>query len=196
VRLSIADSRNLSRRDLWFVLFLAGSLTVSWKPLRTLFSFALTHDYASHVILIIPVSAYLIYLKRGEIFFAEKTGPLPGSVLFLTGTILWWFAEDRAVATFRDSELSLLILGIVIIWISGFVFCYGAHAFARGRFPLLISLIAGTNSSNCNLKDHLFSSSWVFGGGLRAAAALLGSSAQAGVHLTAPYARHRSGKAM
>jgi exosortase len=141
VRLSNADSRNLSRRDLWFVLFLAGSVIVFWKPLRTLFSFSLTHDYASHVILIIPVSAYLIYLKRSEIFFTEKTGPLAGSVLFLTGTILCWFAEDPAEATFRDNELSLVILAIVIIWISGFVFCYGAHAFARGRFPLLFLLL-------------------------------------------------------
>jgi exosortase len=141
VRLSIADSRNLSRRDLWFVLFLAGSVIVFWKPLRTLFSSSLTHDYASHVILIIPVSAYLIYLKRSEIFFTVKTGPLAGSVLFLAGTILCWFAEDPTEATFRDNELSLVILAIVIIWISGFVFCYGTHAFAKGRFPLLFLLL-------------------------------------------------------
>jgi len=140
--LSTADPRSqLSQRDLWFVLFMAGSLAVVWKPLRTLFSFSLTHDYASHVTLIIPVSAYLIYLKRSEIFFTVRTGPLPGSVLFLTGTILWWFVENFAASTFRDNELSLVILAIVIIWISGFVFFYGPHAFARGRFPLLFLLL-------------------------------------------------------
>jgi len=31
-----------------------------------------------------------------------------GSILFLTGTILWWLAEKYAVSPLRDNELSLI----------------------------------------------------------------------------------------
>jgi exosortase len=142
VRLSTADQQShLSRRDFGFVLLIAASVAVFWKPLRSLFSFSLTRDYASHIILIVPVSAYLTYLKRTEIFSTVKTGVIPGSILFLTGTILWWLAEKSAVSPLRDNQLSLITLAIVVIWISGFIFCYGTRAFAMNRFPLLFLLL-------------------------------------------------------
>jgi exosortase len=126
---------------LGFVLFLAASVVVFWMPLRNLFSFSVIHDYASHIIFIVPVSAYLIYLHRGEVFAAVKNGIIPGSILFLIGTVLWWLAEKSAVSPLRDNELSLATLGIVVIWIAGFIFFYGTRAFAMGRFPLLFLLL-------------------------------------------------------
>jgi hypothetical protein len=36
----------------------------------------------------------------------QETGT--GSILFLTGTILWWLAEKYAVSPLRDNELSLI----------------------------------------------------------------------------------------
>src|ERR1700758_5367861 len=65
VRLPNADRRSkLLRRDGCFVLFLAASVVFFWAPLNNLISFSLTRDYASHIILVVPVSASLIYLKR------------------------------------------------------------------------------------------------------------------------------------
>ena len=58
----------LSRRHLSFLLFFVGSLFVFWKPLNGLIRFSLTHDYGSHIILVVPASAYIIYVKRREIF--------------------------------------------------------------------------------------------------------------------------------
>jgi exosortase len=140
--LSPADRQiELVRRHLSFAFFLIGSVAVFWMPLKNLFSFSLTQDYASHIILIAPVSAYLIYLKRREIFSTVQAGLLAGSVLFLTGTILWWLAEKYATSQLRDNQLSVVTLGIVLIWMSGFIFCYGTHAFAMGRFPLLFLLL-------------------------------------------------------
>jgi len=110
-------------------------------PLRNLFSLSVIHDYASHIIFIVPVSAYLIYLYRGEVFATVKNGIIPGSIIFVIGTVLWWLAEKSAVSPLRDNELSLVALAIVIIWISGFIFFYGTRAFAMGRFPLLFLLL-------------------------------------------------------
>jgi len=142
VRLPNADRRSsLLRRDWGFVLFLAASVVVFWAPLNNLISFSLTQDYASHIILVVPVSACLIYLKRNEISTLVRSGVVPGSILFLIGTVLWWLAEKSAVSSVRDNQLSLLTFAIVVIWISGFIFCYGPRAFVMARFPLLFLLL-------------------------------------------------------
>jgi exosortase len=138
---TFSSRSKLSARDLGFLIFLAASVAVFWKPLKHLFTFSLTQDYATHIILIVPVSAGLIYLKRGDVFFIVRTAPLPGSVLFFTGTILWYFAARCASWPFLDLELSLITLVIVLVWISGFILFFGMHAFAMARFPLLFLLL-------------------------------------------------------
>jgi exosortase len=138
---TLSPRSKLSARDLGFLIFLTASVAFFWKPLKHLFTFSLTQDYATHIILIVPVSAGLIYLKRSDVFSSVRTAPLPGSVLFLTGTILWCFAARCASWPFLDLELSLITLAIVLIWISGFILFYGMHAFAMARFPLLFLLL-------------------------------------------------------
>ena len=142
VRLPNADQQSsLSRRDWGFVLFLAASVAVFWMPLKTLLSFSLSRDYASYIVLIIPVSAYFIYLKRNEIFSAMRTGVVPGSILFLVGGVLWWLAGKSPAFSVHENQLSLVTLAIVVIWIAAFILCYGTRAFAVARFPLLFLLL-------------------------------------------------------
>jgi exosortase len=140
-RLSTADQhRQLLRRHLSFLLFVVGSLFVFWKPLSGLISFSLTHDYGSHIILVAPVSAYIIYRKRREIFSKLQSGLLAGSMLFLAGAIFYWFSHRRALTFLPSDYESAEILAMVVLWMSGFVLAYGAQAFARARFPLLFLL--------------------------------------------------------
>lgn len=110
-------------------------------PLKTLLSFSLSRDYASYIVLIIPVSAYFIYLKRNEIFSAMRTGIVPASILFLVGGVLWWLAEKSPAFSVHENQLSLVTLAIVVIWIAAFILCYGTRAFAVARFPLLFLLL-------------------------------------------------------
>jgi exosortase len=141
-KLSIPDKQNdLFRRHLGFLLFVVGFVLVFWMPLRRLISFSLTHDYGSYIIFVVPASAYLIYLKRHEIFSSVQADLRAGSVLFLAGTILWWLAERYSPPSPQGDYLSLVILAIVIIWMSGFIFCYGTRAFTIGTFPLLFLLL-------------------------------------------------------
>src|SRR5579859_4007141 len=86
VRLSTsAQPDKLSRRDWAFTLFLTASVVAFWTPLSSLVRFSLSQDYASHIILIIPISAFLIYRQRSEIFSAVKTAALAGILLFFAG---------------------------------------------------------------------------------------------------------------
>jgi len=139
--LSSADQHSeLLRRHLCFLVLVICSLFVFWKPLSGLISFSLTHDYGSHIILVAPASAYIVYLKRREIFSNLQSGLLAGSVLFLAGATFYWFSH-RWVLTFLPSDYeSAEILAIVMLWISGFILSYGTIAFATARFPLLFLL--------------------------------------------------------
>ena len=138
--MSTADKESeLFRRHLGFALFVVGSVLVFWMPLKKLISFSLTHDYGSHVIFVVPASGYLIYLKRREVFSRVQVSVFTGSSLFLAGTISGWEAHiySRAQSDYFPVE----ILALVVLWLSGFMFCYGTRAFQTARFPLLFLLL-------------------------------------------------------
>ena len=137
---TIDQQSELFRRHLGFTLFLVGTVIVFWTFLQSLLRYSLTNDIATHMILVVPVSAYLFYLKRKQIFSNVRTGIVPGSLLFLSAVILWWLDKQHVIFLELDGELSLVMLAIVILWMSGFIFFYGPHAFVKGCFPLLFLL--------------------------------------------------------
>ena len=126
----------LRRRHLMFVIFSLASLALFWIPIKALITFSLSHDYTSHIFLVAPASVYLIYRKRGEIF-AAQTGPSVESALLLGSASFLWLAVTYFPVSSDNNQLSLSIFAIVVVWIAGFIFCYGTPAFALARFPLL-----------------------------------------------------------
>src|SRR4051812_12464407 len=78
---------------LYFWLFAAASSLAFWAPIRNLITFSVTHDYGSHILLIAPLSIFLVYLKRQKIFSVQvdstrKQTIVAGSGLFLLALIL------------------------------------------------------------------------------------------------------------
>jgi len=138
----VRDQRSILFRRHWcFLLFAVASSLLFWSPLRSLVRFASTHDYDSHIFLIVPVSAYLIYRKRSEVFLKVRWGFAPGMSLFLAGAISGLLAAFSARFNTGDEYLWMRVLALVVLWISGFVFCYGIPAFRAARFPLLFLLL-------------------------------------------------------
>ena len=130
-------------RHFYLLFFIALSCFVFWAPLRNLITFTLTHDYGSHVLLIAPLSIFLIYLKRHKIFSVRvdpdrKETIIAGSGLFLLGLIFFLASKYRPLS---PDKLSLEILSLVVLWMSVFVFCYGRQSLIRARFPLLFLLL-------------------------------------------------------
>jgi exosortase len=130
---------DLFRRHLYFLLFALGSVVVFWTPVRDLIGFSMTHDYGSHIVLVVPASAYLIYLKRRLIFSQLQRNFFTSAVLFLAGVTLGCMAHFDSL--FRGVSLSVEILALILLWISGFILCYGMPAFRTARFPLLFLLL-------------------------------------------------------
>ena len=135
------DPRSSLVRHLSFLLFALTSSLLFWGPLRTLVQFARAHDFDSHIILVVPISAYLIYRKRDEIFSNVSWGTALGVTLFLAGAILGLLATFNPHFNTGDAHLRVSVLALVILWISGFVFCYGLPASRAARFPLLFLLL-------------------------------------------------------
>jgi len=140
--LVLDKGNNLLRRHLYFLLSaLASSFFLFWGPLRSLVRFAFMHDYDSHIFLIVPISAYLIYRKRHEIFANVRWDFVPGVSLFLAGGILGLLAAMNARFNTGEEYLWLRVLALVLLWISAFAFCYGSPASRAARFPLLFLLL-------------------------------------------------------
>ena len=108
-------------------------------PISQLITFSLTHDYGSHILLIAPVSVYLIYLKRDEVFSDLRVNIVAGLLLFALGLTL--LVAARSYSLLRREVLSVEILALVVLWIAGFILCYGTAAFVKAQFPLLLLLL-------------------------------------------------------
>ena|ERR1700688_475297 len=127
------------RRHLYFLLFVAISSLAFWVPIKQLITFSLTHDYGSHILLIVPLSVYLVYLKRDEVFSEIGVNLVTGPVLFVLGLIL--LVAARSYPPLRREMLSVEVLALVVLWIAGFILCYGTGAFIKAQFPLLFLLL-------------------------------------------------------
>lgn len=118
-----------------FALLLAVSLVIGWRPLLSTFALAVRSDEYTHLLLIVPISAALIFADRD----ALKRGPEPatafGSAL-LAIAILIGGASRWIAGLSSGSQLSFEMLAVVIWWIGSFVFCFGARVARLFVFPL------------------------------------------------------------
>ena len=134
-------SRSFRPHHLWFALFVLFSLVLFRAPLASLASLSLRDDRYSHILLIPILSCGLVYLQRKRAFAAPKYS-FPGSVPLLVAALaLLGLAETRFRIFDSNSQLSVIVLAIILVWIAGFVLCYGAHSFRVSLFPLLFLVL-------------------------------------------------------
>jgi len=137
--------RNKSSGSHFYFCFLAAISCFAFRvPIRNLIAFSLTHDYGSHIFLIAPLSIFLVYLKRHEIFSnfhlqLNRKTLLTSSGLFFLAVILALLSKYRP---WSAEKLSLEVLSLVVLWISAFVLCYGRESFVKARFPLLFLFLS------------------------------------------------------
>src|SRR5271170_6044050 len=111
-------------------------LVLGWRPLAATFALAWRDDQYTHILLILPVSAALIYLE----WPALKSGSAPNlragagflGVSVLAVGILKW----SLVALPPDVRVSIGMLVVVLWWIGAFVLCFGTKVSRSVIFPL------------------------------------------------------------
>ncbi len=128
-------------RDGCFAFLIALTLVVFSAPLTMLIRFSLAQEHYSHLILIPPISAFLVVRERKRIFARVGTHWWAGSGLLVAGVLLCSFGQTRATFASETDRLSIAIFGVIVAWLGGFVLCYGLRAFRAGLFPLLFMFL-------------------------------------------------------
>jgi len=144
-----------------FAILAAASLLFWWRALGNTLGLALANEAYSHILLILPLSAALIYFdskyvdskyvdsKYVDLKYKDskckdskalgidpEPSPRLGSALLALALLIDCYARWGMGAVPDDVRLSLGMFGLVAWWIASVVFCFGLRVFRFFLFPL------------------------------------------------------------
>lgn len=117
------------------------SLLLFWQPLRALAALSFRDENSAHILLIPAISALLIYLARRRIFRQQRSSLLPGAPMLLVMVFLWFGLQGPLAFLDPRDRLSVQTALIVLVWVAGFVLCYGIACAKAAAFPLFFLLL-------------------------------------------------------
>jgi exosortase len=120
-----------------FALLSLVSTAFLWRPIAATYSLALHSDEYTHIILIVPISIALIFSEWNWVKSkAASANSMPfGVSMFASGWLLVAL-NHLALHAAPDVNLAVDTLALVILWISGFIMCFGSSAAHSLLFPL------------------------------------------------------------
>jgi exosortase len=130
-----------TRRHAAFVAFTLVSALIFSKTLGSLVVYSLHNDSSSHITLIPLIGFFLLYMERKRIFSSTSTSIGPGVGLVLSGVILYWLVNRKLFSLEGSESLSPETFSIIVVWVGGFLLCYGFVALRAGTFPVLFLLL-------------------------------------------------------
>jgi exosortase len=130
-----------ARRHVAFVAFVLASVLVFGRLVGSLVVYSLNNESSSHIILIPLVAYFLLYIERKRVFAITSTCMSAGISLALGGVVLYLLVNRRFFTLEGNESFSLGALSLVLVWMGGFLLCYGFVAFRAAAFPLLFLLL-------------------------------------------------------
>jgi exosortase len=119
-----------------FLLLWMFSVVASWHSLASTFALAWNNDEYTHILLILPVSAVLIWLDWPSLRPLPVPNLRAGSAFLVTALLVAGFARWLSPGLQPDVRLSFDMLALVIWWIGSFVLCFGTRSSKALLFPL------------------------------------------------------------
>jgi exosortase len=117
-------------------LLLAVSLLVGWRPLVDTFTLALRDAAYTHILLILPISAALIFLEWRSLRPMVAPNVRTGSALLAMAVFVAGFVSGWSASLPSDVQLSIRMFALVLAWIGAFVLCFGSRVSRSVLFPL------------------------------------------------------------
>jgi exosortase len=124
----------------------AASVLFWWRPLSDTFGLALSNDAYTHILLILPLSAALIYTdskysrSSQNDLPAAQIGSQPdrgiGLVLLALALMLGCYARWGMSLATGDVRLSLAMFALVTWWIASIVLCFGGKILKLFLLPI------------------------------------------------------------
>jgi exosortase len=122
-----------------FASLWALSVVIAWHTLVATFAIAWNNDEYTHILLILPTSAALVWIDWHTSRRVSAQGRIAGATMLgmacLAAAYVRW---SGPVAP--DARLFLAMLALVIWWIGSFVLCFGIAASRDLAFPLCFLL--------------------------------------------------------
>lgn len=123
-----------------FLFLCAISVVAAWRPLRDALWLATHDEEYTHLLLILPAAAALIWLKlSGPNWRSEGAEVTPGLrtglILLCISLMVAGFAEWGMVLP-PDQQLTSRMLALVTWWLGSFVLCFGTRVARALLFPL------------------------------------------------------------
>ncbi len=122
-----------------FIGFVLASGLVFFKTWAALIAYSLRNESASHILLIPAIAFCLLFSERRRIFLRSDLTIRPGLAVIFVAVGIFWLATRLSAA--GNSRLSLEAVSLVLLWIGGFITCYGFEAARAALFPLLFLLL-------------------------------------------------------
>ncbi len=130
--------------------FLLGAISLAiWgRPLVSTLALASRDDRYTHILLILPVSAALLFLDRQDLKSLASQFPdascrdavgMSSSFLLIAVLVAAWVRWKSGILS-SDVELALNLFALVVWSLAAFALCFGARAFRRSIFPLCFLL--------------------------------------------------------
>jgi len=142
---TLAERKENVPPNLAFIVLTAISLILWFHALRQTFSDAIQNDEYTHILLILPISALLIFQSWSERKRSGEIGStthahrqwLPAAVLLPACLILLALVSGAKWSEESGTGLALKMALLIGWWIASFLFCFGVPAFRLNRFALL-----------------------------------------------------------
>jgi len=119
-----------------FAALSATPLVVGWRPLAATFALAWQNDQYTHILLILPVSAALIYLDWPALKSISAPNLRAGTLLLTVSVLVAGVLRWAPLVLPSDVRISVGMLLIVLWWIGAFVLCFGTRVSRSLIFPL------------------------------------------------------------
>lgn len=118
-----------------FLFLSAISVLAAWRPLQEAFSLAIHDEEYTHLLLILPIVAALIWLE----WRSQGSPPTPGlrvGLFLMTISLLVAGFTRWGVRPLPDERLAGNMLALVAWWVGCFVLCFGTRISRSLLFPL------------------------------------------------------------
>lgn len=122
-----------SRSQILFVFLCAASIVLWWHSLVATVGLALANDAYTHLLLIVPLSAGLVYFDSKMARVEARPSYGSGTVILLVASLIGGYARWGAHG---DVQLSLAMLALATWWMGSVISCFGVRTFERFLFPL------------------------------------------------------------
>jgi hypothetical protein len=119
-----------------FAFLGAVSILFWWHPLGMTLGLALANEAYTHIPLILPLSAALIYLDSKALRIDPQPSPRIGAALLALALLIGGYARWGMAAKPDDVRLSVGMFALVTWWIASFLLCFGVRTFQLFLFPL------------------------------------------------------------